>query len=88
VTGKEQSSMWDTHEEHVDVISYPTANTLLLNYAQNVLMLYAAAVTVCSENDTKDTKRRVLCSCVEQQVTSHSVDLCLCVCVCVCAQYF
>jgi len=65
--------MWDTHEEHTDVISYLTANTLLLNYAHNLLMLHTGAVAVCSKDDMKDTKRRVLCSCVEQQVTPHSV---------------
>jgi len=65
--------MCDTHEGHTDVISYLTANALLLNYAENLLMLHVRTVAVYSENNTKDTNRRVLCSCVVQQVTVRSV---------------
>ena len=70
---KERTLMWDTHEEHTDVISYLTANTLPLNCAENLLVLHMRTVAVCSENYTKDTNRRFLCSCVVQQVTLHSV---------------
>jgi hypothetical protein len=64
----------DTHGEHTDVISYLTVNTQLLNYAE----LHMGTVAVCT-----DTNRRVLCSCVLQQVTVHSLTStpsCVCVC--------
>jgi hypothetical protein len=65
--------MWYTHEEHTDVMSYLTANTLL----------HMRTVAVYSENNRKDTNRPLLCSCVVQQVTLHSMAA---VCACVHAQ--
>jgi hypothetical protein len=74
--------MWDTREEHTDVISYLTANTLLLDYAENLLMPHMRTAAVCSESNTKDTNRRLLCSCVVQ-VALHSVaGVCACVRAC------
>jgi hypothetical protein len=48
-------------------------------------MLHMRTVAVYSENNTIDTNRRLLCSCVVQQVTLHSMAG---VCACVRAQYF
>ena len=47
-------------------------------------MLHMRTAAVFSENNTKDTNRRVLCPCVVQQATLHSVaGVCACLRACV-----
>jgi hypothetical protein len=73
--------MWETHEEYTDAISYLTANTLPLNYAENLLMLHMGTIAVYSENNRIDTNRRVLCAVFLCGAASDATFYGRCVCV-------